>query len=100
MSFGFVIIAVGIMNIIVGCMVKQQKWLSFHLSGILNKYVKVDIPQYAKFVYKIDWIFGFSFICIGSLSTMFDTELRIPAIIVLIVTVVLESYAKIKFKIK
>lgn len=96
MSFSFVLIAVGIVYIMIGYMVKQQKWVSFHLSGIWNK--KVDVPKYAQFVYKIDWLFGVSYIIIGSLSMLFDKEFLTPAIFVLIVTLALEIYASVKFK--
>ncbi len=97
MEFQILLIIVGLVYIIGGYMVKQQRWLSLHF-GIRK--IKVDVPKFTQYVYKKDYLFGVAFIGMGVLGLIFEVSFSIPAIIFLSIMIVFEIYAEIKFKIK
>ena len=97
MDFQIFLIIIGLVFIIAGYMVKQQRWLSFHF-GIRK--IKVDVPKYTQYIFKMDYLCGFICISMGGLGLIFEVNYLIPAIIFLFLVLAIEIYAEIKFKIK
>ncbi|MFI3167850.1 MAG: hypothetical protein R3Y32_07040 [Bacillota bacterium] len=97
MEFKIALIIMGLVSIIGGYMVKQQRWLSFHF-GVRK--IKVDIPKFTQYIYKKDYLCGFVCICMGVLGLIFEVSFLIPATILFVIMFVFDIYAENKFKIK
>lgn len=95
--FNLIIIIYGIMFIMMGFMIKQQKLIGWHF-GIRK--VNVDIPNFTQFIWKFDCLFGLGYIVSGLIPIIFNTNSIPFLILLLIVTIIVEIYAERKFKVK
>lgn len=98
MIYNFIFISIGIVFIIAGHMIKQQKWIGWHF-GIRK--VNVDILNFTRFIWKFDCLFGLGYIISGLISIILTIKpVLLPLILLLIGFIIVEIYAERKFRVK
>ena len=97
MLFDLMAIIMGIILIIGGYMIKQQRWLFFHF-GIRK--INVDIEKFTQYAYRMDSLFGLGYIIIGMFAVIFEVNLNVIVILYSIIMIVFLIYAETKFKVR